>query len=346
MISSEEQQKLAESDMIYENEKLSAYLNDVAIKVLPDEAKNKVDIEVIILNNPYSNAFAFPNGKVYVHTGILARMENEAQLATLLGHEMTHVTHRHQVRERRSLRNKAAGMASFRATFGSLPLVGELSSALGELGTMAAVSGYSKDLETEADNVGLEWIIAAGYDPFEAPKLFDHLMEENKEEGIEEPFFFGSHPKLKDRHENYLALLAKMGIEKGGVKNQKKFEKAIAPAIYETARLDLKAGRFAKAENGVKRYLKTYPRSSRAHFLLGEVYRQRNDESDYDNAVKYLTKASQLNRNNADSYRSLGLVHMNNNNNKAASRAFKTYLKQAPNADDRGFINEYIRQLN
>jgi predicted Zn-dependent protease len=341
----DEQRRLADSEMIYDNPKLSSYLNEVAMKVLPEEARDKVGVEVRVINNPYCNAFAYPNAKVYVHTGILARMENEAQLATLLGHEMAHVTHRHLLRERRSIRNKAAGLASFKATLGSVPLVGELSSALGELGTMASISGYSKELETEADNVGFEWMVAAGYDPRESPKLFAHLMAEMEEEDQDEPFFFGSHPKLADRQANYQSFIADRGYPQGGTVNREIYENAVAPAIYETARLDLKAGRYAKAEKGIQRYLKIYPRSGRAHYLLGEVYRQRNHRDDIQNAIKHLLMASKLNRQHAEPYRSIGIVYMNQKDKKAARQAFRSYLKWAPQAMDREFIREYIRQL-
>ncbi len=340
-----EQRRLTDSEMIYANPKLSAYLNAVAMKVLPGEARNKVAIEIRVINNPYCNAFAYPNAKVYVHTGILARMENEAQLATLLGHEMAHVTHRHLLRERRSIRNKAAGLASFKATLGSVPLVGELSSALGELGTMASISGYSKELETEADNVGLEWMVAAGYDPRESPKLFEHLMAEMEEEDQDEPFFFGSHPKLADRQANYQRFIAERGYPQGGTVNRAIYEKAVAPAIYETARLDLKAGRYAKAEKGIQRYLQIDPRSGRAHYLLGEVYRQRNHRDDIQNAIKHLLRASKLDRQHAATYRSIGIVYMSQKDKKAARQAFRSYLKFAPQAMDREFILEYIRQL-
>ncbi len=340
-----EQHHLADSEMIYDDQKLAAYLNRVAMRVLPAEVQNRIDVEILVINNPYSNAFAYPNGKVYVHTGILARMENEAQLATLLGHEMVHVTHRHLLRERRNMRNKAAGLASFKATLGSVPLVGELSSALGELGTMASVSGYSQDLETEADNIGFHWMVAAGYDPYESPKLFAHLMAEMEEEARDEPFFFGSHPKLADRQTNYRRLLAEGVYPKGGTVNGEIYAEAVAPAIYATARLDLKAGRYAKAEKGLKRYMRIYPRSGRAHYLLGEVYRQRNDGSDLQNAIKYLSQASRLNRKHAEVYRSIGIVYMNQQDTKAARKAFRSYLKWAPQAMDREFILEYIRQL-
>jgi predicted Zn-dependent protease len=344
-VAEEEEQRLAESEIIFENQELTTYLNQVAMKVFPEEAKKKIDVEVFIIKNPYLNAFAYPNGKVYVHTGLLARLENEAQLATVLGHEMAHVTQRHMVREQRSTRNKAAGLASFNATFGALPLVGELSSVLGSLGTMAAVYGYSKGLETEADNIGFEWMVASGYDPMESPKVFEHMKAEMEEEEFEEPFFFGSHPKLEDRRANFQSFLDSGEFKQGGEINQETYEKMVAPAIYETADLDLKAGRFSRAEKGIQRYLKTYPRSCRAHFLLGEVYRQRNEEGDYKKAIEYLNKASKLNRKYAESYRSLGLIYMNLEDKKAARNAFHAYLDRAPKAEDRGFIQDYMRRL-
>lgn len=343
--SEEEQADLADCDMLYHDKKLSSYLNDVAQKVLPAEAKKKITVHVNVINNPYSNAFAFANGEIYVHTGILARMDNEAQLASLLGHEMAHVTHRHQVRELHSMRNKSAGLASFRATLGSVPLVGELSSALGELGTMASVSGYSRALERESDAIGLQWMIDAGYAPSEAPKLFEHLMAEMEDEGAEEPFFFGSHPKLQDRHDNYTEFLESLPNPDKGIINRRTFEKNVAPAIYETALLDLKAGRYNKAEKGTTRYLKTYPRSSRAHFLLGEVYRQRAADGDDKLAIKAYRTTLKLNPNVSKAYMSMGIVEMKSGNKKAARKAFKNYLAKAGNSEEAGFVKSYLDQL-
>jgi predicted Zn-dependent protease len=341
----QEEEQLADTGLILDNPELTAYLNQVAMKVLPEEAKEKIDFQVYVIRDPYSNAFSLANGILYVHTGILARLENEAQLATVLAHEMAHVTQRHMLREIRSARNKAAGLATFRATLGSVPLVGDLSTALGALGKMAAVSGYSRELETEADNVGFKWVVAAGYDPRESPKVFGHLKAEMEEEGAEEPYFFGDHPKLEDRRANFQSFLDSGGVKLAGNINQQKYEKAVAPAIYETANLNLKTGRFAQAEKEINGYLGIYPKSCRAHFLLGEVYRQRNEEGDYKKAIKSLTEASKLDRKYAESYRSLGLIYMNHDNKKAARNAFHAYLARAPQAEDRGFIQEYMRQL-
>jgi beta-barrel assembly-enhancing protease len=95
----EEEQALAKSDTLYRDRELESYLNSVARKLEPAAAYERIPFRILVLNNPYCNAFTLPNGYIYVHTGILARIDNEAQLATLLAHEMTHATYRHHLRE-------------------------------------------------------------------------------------------------------------------------------------------------------------------------------------------------------------------------------------------------------
>lgn len=336
----EEESVIDRSGMVFQDRALAAYLNGLAKKLMPPEVREKVPYRIVILSNPYSNAFAFANGVIYVHTGILARMDNEAQLATLLAHEMVHASHRHQLREYRGMRNKSAFLASMRATLGGLPAVGGLASALGELGTMAAVTGYSRGLETEADMEGIALVVKAGYDPREAPKLFLHLKEEIEEEQIKEPFFFGSHPRLKERIRNYEEFLGSYGGQ-GGTVNREVFEKKAAGAIYETALLDLKAGRFAKAERGAQRYVAIRGKDGKGWYLLGEVFRQQGDQQE---ALKQYRKAVKLDPSCPDPYRAMGLLHLKDGNKAQARKAFKTYLNKAPKAADRPYVEEYLRQ--
>ena len=72
-------------------------------------ANPAVRYRVRVIEDPTLNAFAYPHGSIYIHTGLLARMENEDELATVLGHEMTHVEDRHMLRYQRSAHNKEVG---------------------------------------------------------------------------------------------------------------------------------------------------------------------------------------------------------------------------------------------
>src|SRR6202023_3035874 len=113
---------------------LEAYLNDVPQRLGPSEAFAAIPFRIRVVRNPYLNAFTLPNGRIYVHTGMLARMDNEAQLATLLAHEMTHATHRHAIRGLRDRKNNLAFAVGLNSI---LP-------GIGSLAGLSAVSGYSR----------------------------------------------------------------------------------------------------------------------------------------------------------------------------------------------------------
>jgi len=338
----EEQERLDSSGLLLQDRDLDAYLDEVARRLQPPEVWRQIPFRVKVLKNPLSNAFAYPNGVIYVHTGILARMENEAQLATLLAHEMTHATHRHQVREFRGKRNRTAVLASLRATLGGLPAIGELTTALGELGTMASVSGYSRDLETEADMEGIARVVAAGYDPREAPKLFDQIKQELQEEGEKEPFFFGSHPRLKERAGNYRDFLDEHPGA-GGTVGADAFARRVAPARLANTWMQLQAGRFEQARAGAEKLLAARPKDARGHFLLGEILRQEEGEK-VSTAIGHFRKAVAADPAYAEPYRSLGLVHLKAGEKKEAKKAFQSYLKLAPKAADRSYVEDYLAQ--
>ena len=156
------ERQINKSGSLYEDDQLEAYINAVAQKLVSSQVQALgLTPRVRVIKHPLLNAFALPNRMVYLHTGMLARMENETQLATVLGHEMTHFLHRHTVKEMRSARNKvaflrvlqimlAAGAASYGAgQFGQI--VGDLTGQIGAVWALASVRGYSRDLETGAD---------------------------------------------------------------------------------------------------------------------------------------------------------------------------------------------------
>lgn len=336
----EEQERLDASGLLLQDRDLDAYLDEVAHRLQPPSVWRQIPFRIKVLKNPCSNAFAYPNGVIYVHTGILARMENEAQLATLLAHEMTHATHRHQVREFRGNRNRTAALASLRATLGGLPAIGELTTALGELGTMASVSGYSRDLETEADMEGIARVVAAGYNPREAPKLFDQIKQELQEEGEKEPFFFGSHPRLKERAGNYRDFLDEHPGA-GGKVGADAFARRVAPALLANTWLQLQAGRFEQARVGAEKFLAARPKDPRGHFLLGEILRQE-EGGKVSTAITHFRQAVASDPAYAEPYRSMGLLHLKAGQKKEAKKAFQSYLKLAPKAADRSYVEDYL----
>ena len=96
---------LEKGDVHYRDARLEAYLNGVARRLLPHLGAADVQVHIQVLKDPYLNAFALPNGSVYLHSGILARIDNEAQLAIILGHELTHFLERHALKQARTEAN-------------------------------------------------------------------------------------------------------------------------------------------------------------------------------------------------------------------------------------------------
>lgn len=344
--SQEEQQQLDRSGHLYDNPEITAYVNRVAQGLMPPQTEPSVlQIQVKIVRNPLLNAFAFPHGVIYVHTGILARMDNEAQLATLLGHEMTHSTHRHAVQSIRTIKTTSATLASLGVVLLPFGYFGNLVAVLGQIGGMAAVTGYSRSLESEADRVGLERMAAAGYDPQESPKLFQYLKRDLEEQKLDEPFFFGTHPKLVDRIEEFQEQVKDRYAARSGITNAETFRRVMQPLFLENAQMDLAIGRFQSAESGLVRYLARYPQDAQAHYWLGEVYRQRGEEPDRDKAVQAFENAIQVDPGFADPYRSLGTMWFKQENWKEAQSAFERYLALSPAATDKAFIENYVEEL-
>lgn len=146
------------------------------------------------------NAFATPGGYVFAFTGLILAMDTEDELAAVMAHEIAHVTERHVAK-----RIEDSQVISL------LALAGMLAGALmgGDAGGAAAVGGmamsqaamlsYSRADEKEADQMGLKYLVAAGYDPYGMPRAFEVLSKRQWLLGTTIPTYLSTHPDLKDR---------------------------------------------------------------------------------------------------------------------------------------------------
>ena len=345
--SEDEQKVLTRSGLIYRDDQLDDYLNQVARKLQPPEILEHIPFRIMVIKSPYLNAFAFPNGVIYIHTGILARMDNEAQLAALLGHEMTHCTHRHALKTLRHFKGKSDFLAGVQGSLIQFSGIGKLVNQLGSLGSKAAVSGYRRDLETEADLVGLQLMAKAGYDPNEALRLFEHLKRELEEENMQEPFFFGCHPRLQERVENCKSFLkTRYQKEEEGIKNTGVFSTKLHKVILDNAWLDLKAGRFHSAQRGAEKYLKIEPNDAGVYYLLGEVFRQRAKAGEMHKAKAYYEKAISLDPFYPEPHKAIGLIYYKDGEKTLAKKSFGQCLSLSPHRADKAYIVGYLKKCN
>ena len=340
-----EQLVLDNNDWLYRDAEIETYLNEVAARLGAFTDSTDIVFKIKILNDPNLNAFAFPNGVIYVHTGLLARMENEAQLAALLAHEMTHCTLRHSLRALKSKKDPADNMASAGQNRDNVALLRNLAGILGTNGSMAAVTGYSRRFEAEADRGGLDLMAKAGYDPRQALNLFELLQQEIENQGIKEPFFFGTHPSVQQRIENADRWLANEYLGKNsGLINAEIFRSRLDRLVLDNARLDLQFSRFYIARKNVEMYLRRHQEDADAHYLLGEIFRQQGRQRDTRTAIEHYRQAIVLDPSFSAPHKAMGLMHYKEGDRILAKKFFESCLLLSPDAPDKAYIQGYLKR--
>jgi predicted Zn-dependent protease len=161
------------------------------------------------VNATYINAYAFPGGTIAATRGILLRLEDEAELAALLGHELGHVNARHTASQmsKTLLTQTLVGGASAVAGIQSQAF-GELAAQLGTLGAGALLASYSRDNEREADALGLAYMDRAGYNPAGFEGLMDMLRRLNKSRPSSIQLMFATHPMSEERYQTAVDAVA------------------------------------------------------------------------------------------------------------------------------------------
>ncbi len=341
--SEEEAQVIEHSGFVLELPEVDAYLTGVVARLARVDGIDPSIFRVRVLQDASLNAFAFPTGRMYIHSGLLARILNEAQLAAVLGHEMTHVTNHHTLKGFRSVKTKTAVLAMVSSTAGEYTGLVDL---LGGLGTMAAVSGYSRALEAEADRVGWERMEKCGYDTEEAPVVFRVLMADLSAHERKEPFFFGSHPRLADREQNFERLNAGRRKQGGppGEKGTERFVAATLPVLLVNGELEMRAGHFDAARDELWRYRAASPNNVRVRWLIAENERLDRTDGDLAEAREVLAGAIALDPQFAQSYRTLGLICFHAGEHAAAAENLRRYLELEPGATDRAYLEAYLQQ--
>ena len=156
----------------------------------------KYPFTFFVINNQALNAFAFYGGHVGTHTGLIYRAETESELASVLAHEIAHVTQRHVVRRSqaaaRSSPLQIASLIGGAILMMASPQAGIAAISAGNAGAMQNQINYTRTFEKEADRIGLRILFEAGFDPFSAADFFGRLLE-SKRWSSQAPAFLQTH---------------------------------------------------------------------------------------------------------------------------------------------------------
>ncbi|MEZ5418876.1 MAG: M48 family metalloprotease [Vicinamibacterales bacterium] len=258
------------------DERLQGYLADVGLPLVPPTFRDpRLHIRFALFRDAQPNAFALPNGSIYVSLGLLAQLENEAQLAAVLAHEIAHVTHYHYFTFDRQARSTSTLLNVLTVGSAVLGGWGALAAQVG-IGTLAVgtLYGYSRDLEEEADREALAAVARAGYDPAQIPALFGRLLVDYDGTHVETPIFYSDHPKLQSRIEYTTRLMRERGLAPdAGATGAAPYAATRRRAAAVAVRLAIRDGLPRTAIAWAGEMVRQDPQSAEAHYLKAEAYR-------------------------------------------------------------------------
>ena len=194
----------------YDDPEWQAYIQELGAKIAATSERPDLNWTFTVLDDPVVNAMALPGGYIYVNRGILAHFNSEAELVSVLGHEIGHVTARHSVEQmsRAQLAQLGLGVAAIAGERFS-QLVGFAGQGVGIL-----FLKFGRDDENQSDALGLRYMTRAGYDPYQMPKVFATLDRVTLSHGLRgTPEWLSTHPNPGNRIANIDARIGRLPPE-------------------------------------------------------------------------------------------------------------------------------------
>ncbi len=334
----------------YDDPALSEYVNRVGLRVARVSHRPQLPYQFKVVNDSTPNAFALPGGSIAITRGLLVNLENEAQLAAVLGHEVGHVTARHAVQgiQRGMLLN--LGLVLLSETTGTAAY-GPAARQTGELAAVLIDNRYSREQERESDRLGIDYMVQAGYNPLGSVQLQQFFLQQS--EGERDPLWieglFRTHPFSRDRmreNQAYIETRYPRTMNSPDYQlNTEAFRKATARLRasregYE--RYD--RGREFEGEKQLDAALVQYrkaialvPDEYLFHTALGIALFKKGDLEGAQNA---LGRAVGLNSNFYQSHLALGLVALQKGQTQAAVTELDRSLTLLPNVQTAFYLAE------
>lgn len=231
-IGAEEHAKVMQSMALLTDDELNAYVNEVGQRLAAVSDRPDLDFKFTIIDSPEINAFALPGGYVYINRGLLAYLNSEAELAAVLGHEIGHITARHAVQQqsRGSLARVASGVGGVVAAVATgSGYIGSQIMDVGSLWAQAGLSGFGREHELEADTLGAEYLLRAGYNPQAVITVVTVLKNQedfNTKVANQQPSYhglFATHPRNDTRLQQAISSVGALPASQATLVDNQKF---------------------------------------------------------------------------------------------------------------------------
>jgi predicted Zn-dependent protease len=288
-----------------------------------------------VLNANYVNAYTFPGGSMGVTRGIMTELQDEAELAALLGHEMGHVNARHSAqRQGQAMVAQAAviglGVAASDSGWGTLAMIG------GQIGASALLSSYSRDNEREADALGQQYMVRAGYPASGMTDLHGMLVREEKSRPSLLQTMFSSHPMSGERMQTAQRLAETQYAEslKADPQRERYMDstarlRQLQPAIdaCKDGEAAMSAKRLPDAEGRFAAALRHAPRDYASNVLMARCLAAQGRTAD---AQRYAGTAREVYPQEAQAHKIAGSLHLQARNPAAAFEALDRFDRLLP----------------
>jgi beta-barrel assembly-enhancing protease len=329
---------------VSQDKNLNAYVAGIGKKLAVNTHRPQMPYHFKVVNATYVNAYAFPGGSIAATRGILLNLENEAELASLLGHELGHVNARHtaeQMSKGMLTQAVVGGISVFAGTYHSS--YGKMASQLGMLSAGALLASYSRDNEREADELGMSYMVKSGYNVDGFVGLMDMLQSLSKHKPNAIELMFASHPMSDERYqtavetarttykntqkaplfkERYMDNTAQLRSMKGAIEHMQNGEKEMAKQNYEAAEVQF------------KKALRQAPGDYAGLVMMAKC---QLAQGKYDEARRYSESAQDVYPKEAQAYHLNGFANIQEKRFRSAFQDFTTYEKLLPGNPNTSF---------
>lgn len=196
---------------LIQHPEVDRYINQVGQKLLSAMGPQPFDYRFFVVENSQLNAFAVPGGSIYVHTGLIERIKSTDDLAGVLGHEIVHVKGHHIARISGP---DPTGLLSLLGIFLGGSAGGQAALVLGQALSVTRQLSYSRQLEQEADALGVRYMAEAGYDPRAALAFLNLVEQERVLNPIDVPPYLLTHPLTQERITGVEAVIRSLDFKR------------------------------------------------------------------------------------------------------------------------------------
>ena len=343
LVMDKSEKELKTSGSLITDARANAYLQEVICLLDSDIC---TDVRVYLVRIPHFNASMAPNGVMQVWSGLLLRAENEAQLAYILGHEIAHYRSQHSLQMFRKTKTTANILAPFQIVTqaGGIGYAGSLA----QVAAVGTLLKYSRDHEREADDGGFDMLVAAGYDPHEAAKVWEGLLKEKDALDEDQPMlFFSTHPPSAERVDTLKQRAqATPEPESGWHTGTEKYNEIVDPLRFGLWRDELRLRRFDATQLLLDRAIDAGRSVPETKFFQAELYSTRAEDDDRAKAESAYRDCLKQADAPSEAYRELAMIYMKSGREQQAVPLFETYLERQPDAFDQGMVKAYIQRIN